>query len=82
MIFEKYLSARHELENKLVSLDRNCQFVIKLDIDILKDLMKIFDSAYMERRREVESLTRGIKRVIGEDAFKYIGGEKLEGRFE
>lgn len=82
MTFDDYLSARQELEEQITALDLNYQIYIKLDIDNLKDLMQIFKSAYSERSREVESLTRVIKRTIGEDFFKYIGGKELEDRFE
>lgn len=82
MTSEEYLVARHELEGKLSYLDLKCRFDIMLNIGNLKDLMKIFDSAYLERSREVEALTRVIKRAIGNDFFKNIGGEELEGRFE
>ena len=67
MTFDDYLSARRELEEQITNLDLNCQLYIKLDIDNLKNLMQIFKSAYSERSREVESLTRVIKRTIGED---------------
>lgn len=82
MTFDDYLSARQELEERITNLDLNCQLYIKLDIGNLKDLMQIFKSAYSERSREVEALTRVIKRTIGEDFFKYIGGKELEDRFE
>ena len=82
MTFDDYLSARQELEEQITALDLNYQIYIKLDIGNLKDLMQIFKSAYSERSREVESLTRVIKRTIGEDFFKYIGGKELEDRFE
>ena len=82
MTIDDYLSARQELEEQITNLDLICQLYIKLDIGNLKDLMQIFESAYSERSREVESLTRVIKRTIGEDFFKYIGGKELEDRFE
>ena len=82
MTFDDYLSARQELEEQITNLDLACQLYIKLDIDNLKNLMWIFKSAYSERGREVESLARVIKRTIGEDFFKYIGGKELEDRFE
>ena len=82
MTFDDYLSARQELEEQITALDLNYQIYIKLDIGNLKDLMQIFKSAYSERSREVESLTRVIKRTVREDFFKYIGGKELEDRFE
>lgn len=82
MTFDDYLSARRELEEQITNLDLNCQLYIKLDIGNLKDLIEVFKFAYSERNREVESLTRVIKRTIGEDFFKYIGGKELEDRFE
>ena len=82
MTFDDYLSARQELEEQITALDLNYQIYIKLDIDNLKDLMQIFKSAYSERSREVEALTRVIKRTVREDFFKYIGGKELEDRFE